>query len=77
MIYFYDFFLTKSTIFNLFMLYEYAFQIKLFVMELTLICFMTLSNTFLLEKTSGDKFCPQRSVEVIWTTEYVALLPFS
>ena len=64
MIYFYDFFLTKSTIFNISMLYEYAFQIQIFVMQLTLICFMTLSNTLLLEKTSGDEFCPQRSMKV-------------
>lgn len=47
------------------MLYEYAFQIQIFMMELTLICFTTLANALLLEKTSGDKFCPQRSMKVI------------
>lgn len=69
------FFQTKSIIFNSVMHYQYAFEVWISLLELTLIGDMTLSETLLLEKTSGDKFCPQRSIKVIWTTGCVPLQP--
>lgn len=73
MIYLYAF--SKPKALYLLMHYQYAFQVWISLIELTLVGDMTLSETLLLEKTSGDKFCPQRSIKVIWTTGYVPLQP--
>lgn len=68
-----SFFQTKSCIFNVFMQYQCDIQIQISVMELTLTGDMTI--TLPLEKTSGGKFCPQRQIKVIWTTECIPLQP--